>query len=318
MEILRFKLIFVEPSLCHLCGFGYLSEMLAFDIETKGLNPKVHPVTVVCTEDFFTGERKAYEFARHAAEPDMKKQLTEELVQAFDAASSLCAFNGVRFDLPFLEKALGIPRATVAQWVLKTTDILEQSRLRFKTTFSLNLLCETNGIPVKISSGLAAVQMANDGNFNDLKEYCQDDTAILCRLYTMRHITLPKLNQQQDLQQWAHTNLYEPQQSLVLEASADPDTHTDTPTDMDTDKDTDMAGGGVATAGEMLDDLIAQLSTSMETAGGPPSTHGEALAERRRILDSLYRLRDKYQAEQEQIYSFQTRAQQRASRQSLE
>ena len=38
--------------------------MLAFDIETTGLDRERCEVTVVCTEDFHTGERRAYEFGR--------------------------------------------------------------------------------------------------------------------------------------------------------------------------------------------------------------------------------------------------------------
>ena len=36
--------------------------MLAFDIETTGLDGSKHDVTVVCTEDYHTGKRVAYEF----------------------------------------------------------------------------------------------------------------------------------------------------------------------------------------------------------------------------------------------------------------
>ena len=38
--------------------------VLAFDIETTGLHPAHSVVTVVCTQDYHTGERRAYEFGR--------------------------------------------------------------------------------------------------------------------------------------------------------------------------------------------------------------------------------------------------------------
>ena len=116
----------------------------------------------------------------------------------------------MRFDLPFLKTALKIPDTVVAAWVLKTTDILEQSRLLYKTTFSLNLLCETNQIPQKTGDGLKAIRMAESGDFDGLKDYCEDDVTILNNLYRQRHITLPKLNQVQDLSEWAHVDMYEP------------------------------------------------------------------------------------------------------------
>ena len=52
--------------------------------------------------------------------------------------------------------------------------------------------------------------MAESGDFDGLKDYCEDDVTILNNLYRQRHITLPKLNQVQDLSEWAHVDMYEP------------------------------------------------------------------------------------------------------------
>jgi len=188
--------------------------MLAFDIETTGLDRERCLVTVVCTEDFRTGERRAYEFGRVAAEGDCgreRAQLTAALVAAFDGAESLCAFNGVRFDVPFLHKALRLPEATVAGWLLKTTDILEACRLEVfgpRHTFSLNLLCEHNGVQMKSSSGCEAVRMAADGRWQELLDYCADDVRILCDLYRRRELRNPRGFQTIDLRRIAHRALY--------------------------------------------------------------------------------------------------------------
>ena len=188
--------------------------MLAFDIETQGLDARRHAVTVVSTEDFATGARRNYEFARvRAEEPAGLPALVDEMVQQFEEATSLCAFNGVRFDLQFLQTALHIDAGTVTRWVLKTTDILECSRLVHGKTFSLNLLCETNGMPVKISSGLEAMRMAEQGRWQQLREYCADDVTILCKLYALRHIKHPRLPLVVDLSGWAHPALYSEQRA---------------------------------------------------------------------------------------------------------
>jgi len=185
--------------------------MLVFDIETMGLDARRHAVTVVSTEDFASGARVNYEFARVRDEaPHLLPGLVEEMVQAFEEATSLCAFNGVRFDLPFLQTALSLDSATVTRWVLKTSDILESSRLLHGSTFSLDLLCQTNGMPTKISSGLQAVVMAGEKRWADLREYCADDVAILCKLYTLRYITHPRNRQVLDLEKWAHDDCYQP------------------------------------------------------------------------------------------------------------
>jgi DNA polymerase III epsilon subunit-like protein len=184
--------------------------MLVFDIETMGLDARKHAVTVVSTQDFRSGRRVSYEFARTRAEtPHLLAALGEEMVLAFEEASSLCAFNGVRFDLPFLRTALKIDDATITRWVLKTSDILESSRLLHNSTFSLDLLCQTNGMPTKISSGLQAIFMAAEQRWDDLREYCEDDVDILCRLYNTQHVIHPRNKKMLDLEEWAHADCYE-------------------------------------------------------------------------------------------------------------
>ena len=186
--------------------------MLAFDIETTGLDPSNSVVTVVCTEDFRTGERRAYEFGRvRAGEPQNEARLREELVQAFDAADSLCAFNGVRFDIPFLHKALHLPQETTAAWLLKTTDILEAARLGLfgpTHTFGLNLLCQHNQVAVKSGSGLQAIKFAQEGRWDALLSYCADDVRILCDLYRRRLLNNPRFHGVIDLRKIAPASVY--------------------------------------------------------------------------------------------------------------
>ena len=138
--------------------------MLSFDIETTGLYAqRGDKITVICTEDFDTRKKQAYEFARYADDPDKCEQMVQDIVKAFDNASSLCAFNGIKFDLPFMAVALKLPYDTVRAWKAKTNDILQTCREVYMHTFSLNLLCEKNQIPIKISTGLPAIKMAADG-----------------------------------------------------------------------------------------------------------------------------------------------------------
>lgn len=188
--------------------------MLAFDIETTGLHPETSVVTVVCTEDFHTGIRKAYEFGRarddnHATRETLRK----ELIDAFDSAPSLCAFNGIRFDIPFLHKALQIPPKTSAGWLLKTTDILEACRLGLygpTHTFALNLLCQHNQIKVKSGNGLQAVKFAQEGRWADLLSYCTDDVRILCDLYRRRLLNNPRSYDVINLRKIAPSGIYAP------------------------------------------------------------------------------------------------------------
>ena len=211
--------------------------MLAFDIETTGLDPRNSVVTVVCTEDYFTGERKAYEFARITAErnkllsdrnkhevnsaewleldvsvsaqDDLYDQTTREMVSDLDAAHALSAFNGIQFDIPFLQRAFDIDTLTIANWVLKTTDILEVSRLVYRSTFKLDLLCQYNNMTMKSASGLEAIKMAQDGRFDDLRDYCADDVHILNNLYRKQYLKHPRNDQTINLSEYAPATVYE-------------------------------------------------------------------------------------------------------------
>ena len=189
-----------------------MREMLAFDIETTGLDPASSVVTVVCTQDFHTGERRAYEFGRvGACEPQNLGLLRKELIDAFNAADSLCAFNGVRFDIPFLHKALQLEQETTTSWLFKTTDILEAARLGIfgpPHTFGLNLLCQHNHVAVKSGSGLQAIQFALTGQWDALLSYCADDVRILCDLYRRRFLNNPRFHRVIDLRAIAHASTY--------------------------------------------------------------------------------------------------------------
>ena len=188
--------------------------MLAFDIETTGLDAARCVVTVVCTEDYLTGEQRAYEFARVRDEtPEDLDELREAMARQLDEATSLCAFNGVRFDIPFLQHALGIPPSRALAWTLKTSDILEQCRLLHACTFSLNMLCAANGVQVKSSSGLEAVHMAQRREWQRLREYCTDDVRILCDLYRKRTLVNPRTQATLNLADMAHPALYRPPQA---------------------------------------------------------------------------------------------------------
>jgi DNA polymerase III epsilon subunit-like protein len=204
--------------------------MIAFDIETMGLDARRHAVTVVCTECLFTGERKAFEFARLAHSrraveqgpgdadekatqllvlDDQRNIILQDLVKTLDEAPSICAFNGVRFDVPFLMQAFDIPQSTGTAWVLKMTDILEACRLLHKHTFKLDLLCQINGLPMKTGTGLAAIEMARNAEFDKLRDYCADDVHILCNLYRKQHLRNPRSPHDIDLAQWCHTDIYD-------------------------------------------------------------------------------------------------------------
>jgi hypothetical protein len=184
--------------------------MLAFDIETMGLKKNTDAITIVSTEDFATGKTRSYEFARimkDGCQQDYERE-KNAMVQAFDAATSLCAFNGLKFDIPFMETQFDLDKTRIAAWAAKTTDIFAFCKHKYMHTFSLNAICQVNNIPVKIASGLAAIEWAKEGKFELLREYCEADVAILNKLYSKRYVCNPRNQAVMDLQDFVCEKLY--------------------------------------------------------------------------------------------------------------
>lgn len=164
---------------------------ICFDIETTGLDPLRDEVTMICSQDLHAGTRRSYNFGILNSQEQSVDGLLEELVTEFDAADCLCAFNGIRFDLPFMQQALGLPTDVITRWVLKTVDPLEFLRLSGQFTTSLDKICIHNNIVSKSSTGLRAIQMAHEGLWEELEEYCQQDVSILCVLVKQRTFNHP-------------------------------------------------------------------------------------------------------------------------------
>jgi hypothetical protein len=105
-----------------------------------------------------------------------------QFLSSLDEADSLCAFNGARFDLPFIIKRYGVPQARYRLWYMKLFDYFEvidsffvecfanslkKSKLQIckvllGSSCSLNNLLLANGRQVKTSSGMQAVVWARE------------------------------------------------------------------------------------------------------------------------------------------------------------
>jgi hypothetical protein len=180
--------------------------MLAFDIETTGLDPASSVVTVVCTEDFRTGERRAYEFGRvRACEPQNEALLRDELIRALDEAAMLCALNGVRFDIPFLHspEAFGKDDGRLAPQDYRHPRSRPPWPLRPGAHLRPQLLCQHNQVPVKAGSGLQAIKFVQEHKWDELQRYYADDVRILCDLYRRRFLNNPRFHSVIDLRKIA-------------------------------------------------------------------------------------------------------------------
>jgi hypothetical protein len=180
--------------------------MVAFDIETTGLDPHRHQVTAACLYGAMDGQRPGQQVLRDDAtpgthvmrtfvftneDPEADRALREEFMAHLDSARSLCAFNGIRFDIPFLMTAWGVPHARIESWVVKTFDVFEACKLGLNSTFSLDRLLAANSLESKSGSGLHAIHLAKTGQWEALGSYCMQDTRMTYLVSSQRAIMLP-------------------------------------------------------------------------------------------------------------------------------
>jgi hypothetical protein len=158
--------------------------MLAFDIETTGLDPATCEITCAAVWGPEGGAQRAFVFPVGDS--------PEEFMRLLDAAPRLCCFNGVQFDIPFIQARWRVPGQRVAGWRLKVHDVFEGSRLCLGHTFSLDALLLANGLSSKTGSGAGAVELARTGQWAALASYCLDDARITHRVSSLRRIRLPK------------------------------------------------------------------------------------------------------------------------------
>lgn len=156
--------------------------MLAFDLETTGLDPASDEVTCACAYDPENGVDIIFFFARDPP---------EAFFELLDRAQRLCAFNGARFDLPFLQARYAIPDARVGGWTLKLYDLYEISRLGFESGFSLNALLAANGMDSKTGTGGDAVVLAREGRWDELGAYCRQDTVKTHAVSCLDRVRMP-------------------------------------------------------------------------------------------------------------------------------
>jgi hypothetical protein len=156
--------------------------MLAFDLETTGLDPRVCEIT--CASAWGDGVQESFIFPT-GDEP-------EAFMQLLDAAERLCCFNGVRFDIPFMQARWAVPPERVAAWRVKVHDVFEGCRLGLGLTFSLNALLSVNGRAAKTGSGAEAVEMAKAGRWEELGAYCLADARLTHGVSSLARIRLPR------------------------------------------------------------------------------------------------------------------------------
>jgi len=226
-------------------------KILSLDIETTGLDARIHEVTIVCT---FDGQQsRSYHFKKpympaivneqgdfvtcrtpevcsrlsrrpagheeavdvqgcDEAESDAKAKKDEaggavlgqcracerwhernraELMLAMDAADYLAGYNIILFDLPFLRKQWRVPDSRYQRWLDKALDPFSVAKEVIGQWLSLNKMLQANALPCKSAQGAQAVEFVRRSEWNQLEQYCADDTALSHRLLMRDPIRFP-------------------------------------------------------------------------------------------------------------------------------
>lgn len=157
--------------LSHETGKAQLSSVLAIDIETTGLEPDC-ALTCVCVYDGRQGRTWLFpptirqdEYLSHAS----------QIARCLEGASHILAFNGAGFDLPVLARCVRVP---VGPWMSKLVDPLYAARAFWRTGQRLDDFLALNGMPLKTGTGAHAVQLAREGRWQELGDYCMEDTRL--------------------------------------------------------------------------------------------------------------------------------------------
>ena len=202
-----------------------MSGLLAWDIETTGLDKHKELITVVSFYSPF-GVQEVIRFVeldtnkKLVYKPDNKENIAK-LVGYLNEADFICSFNGVNFDIPFVQIQFQIPNDVVQAWVLKTWDVLETCRRGFGRTFGLNMLLEMNCVSEggKTGDGLKAVHQARRGEWAELEAYCMSDSKLTYEVSVLKIINCPEGFQWRK----AHNNeTHDPANVFKIDTSAFP------------------------------------------------------------------------------------------------
>ena len=154
--------------------------MIAFDIETFGLDPLQHDITVVAMYGTILDDGGPLVDIVLNFQKDSEKRddLCKTLVDHLDRAQTLFAFNGHRFDVPFIMHSLHVPQKKCEGWLLKLYDPFEESKLVNDVGTKLSKILKRLNLEEKTASGLEAVRMAREQEWSTLEQYCRNDTKL--------------------------------------------------------------------------------------------------------------------------------------------
>ncbi len=146
---------------------------IVFDIETTGESPNgafdfaSQELTIVSIHDSQTNTFSSY----------FRDELPK-LWGILERADMLIGYNSDHFDIPILNKYYPGDLTHI-----KSIDLLKEIRNVLGRRLKLDNIAEATLGTGKIASGLDAVKWYAEGNFEKLREYCEDDVRVTKEIY---------------------------------------------------------------------------------------------------------------------------------------
>lgn len=159
--------------------------MLVLDIETMGLlhMRPLPPITCVCMYD--ATNKKEYKLRMPN---DAHATLIGNMLRD---ARFIVGYNAVLFDLEYLRRSLQAPQSDYDAWVRKCVDPFMAMRCALGRTCKLQVMLQWNNLGSKSGSGSNAVQLARDGHWTELLDYCMTDVRLTHEICTLPWIFVP-------------------------------------------------------------------------------------------------------------------------------
>ena len=167
--------------------------MLALDIETMGLLHEVPlpEITCVCLYDGTT--KTPLQFMGLA--PEAQQANAQRLIQMLSDADSIAGFNAPLFDLEYIRRQFAVGDDVMREWVLKCIDPFMTASVVLGHGCKLQTLLANNGLPSKTGTGGNAIELAREGRWPELIDYCMMDTVLTHALCSLPWIAFAPLLQ---------------------------------------------------------------------------------------------------------------------------
>ncbi len=159
------------------------------DIETLGLlhHEPLPEITCVCMH---TSDGDDHMLRIWGLPDDERTANIARIIALLDDADIIAGYNAVLFDLEFMRRAFHIDDARALSWTLKCLDPLMCARYITGAGCRMQRMLELNGLGSKTGSGSNAIDLARNGEWEALLDYCLMDARLTYQLCAIEWLRL--------------------------------------------------------------------------------------------------------------------------------